>query len=92
MVTRPLHRQLIALAMGTALALMVPWTASRFTSEVNWGAADYAMAAMLLFGAGSVILLVARRVASRAGRATAVAAVVLALALVWAELAVGLFD
>lgn len=92
MQTRPLHTRLLSIAAGTALALMVPWTASRFTTEVNWGPADYVVAGLLLFGAGTGIVLVARHVATRAGRAVAMTAVVLGVALVWAELAVGLFD
>ena len=50
-----------------------------------------AAAAALLLAAGSGVVLVLHRISGKIARAAAVAAIVLALALVWAELAVGLF-
>lgn len=87
----PIHKPLFCVALGTALLLLVPLVASWLTPEVNWGAGDFAAAGALLFGAGSGIVLVARRVSGAVARAASAAAILFVLALVWAELAVGLF-
>lgn len=78
---------------GAIVALLVlPMVAMQFTTEVNWGAEDFAAAALLLGGAGLALEAAARLVAAPGRRALAAVAIVGLLLLVWAELAVGLFD
>lgn len=86
-----LPRAAATVAALTALMLLVPLTAMRFTREVAWGIGDFAAAAALLFGAGMAYLLAARRVRTGRQRAAVALGVLFALGLVWAELAVGLF-
>lgn len=75
-----------------AVLLALPAIAMRLTAEVNWGLADFAAAAILLGGAG-LALEVAARVLATPGKRLVVALVIAAiLLLVWAELAVGIFD
>lgn len=78
-----------AWGMGTAL-LLLPLVAMRFTDEVNWGAADFALAAGLLIGFGLLCEGAVHRSASMSYRAGAILALGTALLLVWANLAVGL--
>jgi hypothetical protein len=91
MQARSLYRPLLGVALGTALLLLVPAVAGWLTPEVNWGAEDFAAAAVLLFGAGCGLVFVARRVSGKAARAASFAAILTLLGIVWAELAVGLF-
>lgn len=88
---RPLWRPLAGVALLTAGLLLVPAVASRFTPEVNWDAGDYVVAAVLLLGAGTAVVVAARGIAGRRARWAAIGAIGLVLATVWAELAVGLF-
>lgn len=87
-----LRRSLGAVVVVTALLLLVPLVAMQFTSEVAWGLLDFVLAAALLLGAGTAIVLASRWFERPAARRVAVAAIALVTALVWAELAVGLFD
>jgi hypothetical protein len=79
-------------AGATAALLAVPLVAMQVTHEVHWGPGDFAAAAALLFATGAGAVLAWRHFRGSAGRAAAVGAAVLLGALVWAELAVGLFD
>lgn len=75
-----------------AVFLVIPAVAMQFTGEVNWGPEDFGAAAALFAMTGLGLELTARARLSRIGKLLVAAAVVLALMLVWAELAVGLFD
>lgn len=74
---------------GLAAALLLaPALAMQVTEQVNWGAGDFLAAALLLGAAGLGLELAARL--PRRARLAAGAAVLVAMLLVWAELAVGL--
>ena len=88
---RSLLKPLVAVASVTLLLLLVPLLAMQVTSEVRWGPEDFVVAALLLFGAGTGLVLVVRNVKRTVHRAVLMAVLALALALVWAELAVGIF-
>ena len=74
----------------TAALLCIPAIAMFFTTEVNWGAGDFLVAAILLGGTGLAIEFGASRLATRRGRLLAGLAILAAFVLVWAELAVGI--
>lgn len=57
---------------------------------MNWGAADFLIGFVLLAAAGLIIALAIKKVSPRY-RAVVIVAVVALLALVWAEMAVGVF-
>ena len=78
-------------AIATAALLLVPLFAMQLTTEVTWGPGDFLAAALLLFVSGMTCSLLARRASTPVRRAAMGLAVFLALAAVWAELAVGLF-
>ena len=86
-----LQRPLLGLALATALLLLIPAAAMLFSSEVSWGPGDFLVAGVLLFGAGSVTVLGLRHIKNVRHRVALIFGVVLGFALVWAELAVGLF-
>lgn len=83
------NKVFIRIAIGTGLVLLIPLIAMRFTGEVNWGLGDFVVMGILLFGTGSMFVLVAKKI--RKHRAI-LAIVFLAVFLyIWAELAVGIF-
>lgn len=77
-------------ALLTGLVLLVPLVAMQFTAEVDWGAADFVVMGALVFGTGSLFVLVARKVPRKYWLFAAVLSVA-AFVYVWAELAVGIF-
>ena len=83
-------KAIIRAALGTAVLLLVPLVAMQFTDEVVWTPLDFAVAGVLLFGAGLTYELIARKQGTILYRLAAGVAVGSALFLVWANLAVGL--
>jgi hypothetical protein len=71
--------------------LLLPLLAMLVTDEVNWGAEDFAAAALLLGSVGLAFEAAMRVVRGRAARAGVGVALLAALLLIWAELAVGIF-
>jgi hypothetical protein len=73
------------------MLLLVPFVAMQFSDEVKWTPFDFMVVGVLLFGTGFLCELVLRKVKTRQTRIIMVAAILLLLFLVWAELAVGIF-
>ena len=78
------------IGLGTGLLLLIPLAAMQFTPEVNWTASDFIVMGAMLFGFGSLFVLLARK---RPPRQRALLAIIISLVFVyvWAELAVGIF-
>jgi hypothetical protein len=74
------NKNIIRIALATALILMVPLVAMQFTNEVNWD----------LFGTGLTYELVARKGDTIAYRAAVGIACAAGLLLVWINAAVGI--
>jgi uncharacterized membrane protein YfcA len=91
MQARSLGKPLSVVAFATALLLLVPLVAMQLSPEVDWGVGDFVLAACLLFGTGTGMVLVARHAKRTAHRVALSGLLALALAVVWAELAVGIF-
>lgn len=81
----------IYLYLGAAALLAIPAVNMLLGGEFNWSAADFAVAAVLLFGTAGLIHLAIRTIKTTPMRLMAVAAVAISLVLIWAELAVGIF-
>ena len=73
-----------------ALILLVPLVAMQFTAEVSWNAADFIAAGGLLFAAAAGHALASCYAHTRRQRIVVSLVVLLALMIVWAELAVGI--
>ena len=74
-----------------ALILCLPLIAMQFTNEVNWTLSDFVAAAILLLSTGLGIELVIRNMKTGTSRTIALIAILIALFLIWAEMAVGIF-
>ncbi|RVU46019.1 hypothetical protein [Rubrivivax rivuli] len=88
----PLPRAAAVVGAITLLLLLVPAMAMQFSGDFNWGPGDFAAAGGLLFGAGMAYVITSRRVRTAKHRVLVAMGVLLVLCVVWAELAVGLFD
>lgn len=84
------YSSIARVALLTAFLLLLPLIAMQFTDDVVWNLTDFAVAGVLLFGAGLTFELAARRVEGIAYRSAIGIAVAAALILVWVNLAVGL--
>ena len=86
-----LNKRLTGILITVALILLVPLIAMQFTNEVKWGPADFVVMGVLLLGTGLTCELVLRKVKKIQHRVLLIAAILIVLFLVWAELAVGIF-
>lgn len=85
------NRRLVVIVIAVAFLLLIPFVAMQFTNEVKWSGFDFAVAGFLLLGTGLMCELVLRKVKKLEYRIGICAALLVALLLVWAELAVGIF-
>ncbi len=76
----------------TTVILMIPLVAMQFTDKVSWTLGDFVVAAALLLTAGMAMVIGGLSVHSKAARIGVITVVALVLAIVWAELAVGIFS
>lgn len=88
---RTLAEDILRIVIGTALVLMAPLVAMQFDSGVDWGPEDFAIIAVLLGTTGLMYVAVSRNVDRPKFRAMVGAGLVLAVLMIWAELAVGVF-
>jgi hypothetical protein len=84
------NQRLSGILLTAALLLLIPFIAMQFTSEVKWTLFDFVVAGVLLLGTGLMLELVMRKVKQTRHRIALCVIIILALLLVWVELAVGI--
>lgn len=84
------NKRLIGIVLAVGLLLLVPLVGMRFSDGGGWSGFDFVVAGVLLLGAGLTIEVVLRKVKRFEYRLAICAAVLLALLIIWAEVAVGL--
>lgn len=85
------NKRLIGIVATVAFLLSIPLIAMQFTNEVDWDGFDFLVMGILLLGTGLTIELILRKVRNMNYRIGIVFLVLIALFLIWAELAVGIF-
>jgi Kef-type K+ transport system membrane component KefB len=85
------NKRLIGIVLTVAFLLFIPLIAMQFTDEVNWTLSDFVIAGVLLLGTGLICELVMRKVNKTNHRIILCTAILVALVIIWVELAVGLF-
>jgi hypothetical protein len=83
-------RLMIILAIVLTI-LLIPLIAMQFTEEVNWGGFDFGIASILLFLAGVGCDFAIRKATKLSGKVIWIGIILGIAALIWIELAVGLF-
>ncbi|KAA2215475.1 hypothetical protein [Chryseobacterium sediminis] len=71
--------------------LCIPLLGNLFSKEVNWSASDFLIAGTLLFTTAFLINLVRGKIKKQSKKVLICIFILLALALIWVELAVGIF-
>jgi len=85
------NKRLIGIVLTVALILVIPLIGMQFTDEINWTLPDFIVAAVLLLGTGLMCELVMRKVKKTKYRIAICVVLLVALLLIWLELAVGIF-
>ena len=85
------NKRLIGIVLTVVLLLLIPLIAMQFTKEVDWKLIDFVVMGVLLIGTGLLCELVMRKVKKVGHRIIICGVVLVALLLIWAELAVGIF-
>lgn len=85
-----LSKDALFIIIVTAAILVFHLFATLFINQVNWGVFDFLVASFLLLGTGFVYLLITKLLGTKHRRVVALV-VLFIFALIWAELAVGLF-
>ncbi|RTY89151.1 hypothetical protein FNW07_11470 [Flavobacterium sp. GT3R68] len=85
------NKRLFGIVVTVAVLLMIPLLGMLFSDQVNWGVEDFVAAGILLLGTGLACEAVMRTVKTRQNRLILCGVILIALALIWIELAVGLF-
>ena len=74
-----------------ALLLVIPFIGMQFTKEINWSGFDFLIAGILLFWNSILCRYGSENGEKNAKRMFYIVLILLALFLIWAELAVGIF-
>ncbi|AZI26199.1 hypothetical protein EA772_12915 [Pedobacter sp. G11] len=85
-------KQRITIILAVIVAILcVPLIAMQFTNEVKWTTEDFVAAGILLLSTGLAIELVIRNIKTGTSRTITLIIILIALFLIWAEMAVGIF-
>ncbi|OUD36789.1 hypothetical protein FPG59_04605 [Flavobacterium sp. FPG59] len=85
-------RKKFAIIISFLLLLLAPLIAMQFTKEVQWSLFDFAVAALLLSFTALIIMFILHWLQKTKFRFLILLFVILAFLLLWAELAVGVFN
>lgn len=85
------NKRLTGIIVTVVLLMLIPLIAMQFTNEVKWTLPDFVVMGVLLLGTGLMCEFVMRKVNKIGNRIAIIAAILVALFLIWAELAVGIF-
>lgn len=76
----------------TVIFLLIPLIAMQLSNDVQWKTSDFLMAAILLLSAGIATDLIIRKVQKKESKIVLILAILVIIAIIFIELAVGLFD
>lgn len=85
------NKRVIGILAAVATVLLIPIIAMQFTNEVAWSLSDFIIAGILLLGTGLACEFALRTVKKKGQRFLICGIILALLALVWVELAVGIF-
>ena len=86
-----LNKRFTGILLIVAFLLLIPLILKQFTNEVKWSVTDFIVMGTLLLCTGIMCELVIRKVNKIGIRIAVIAAILIALFLIWAELSVGIF-
>lgn len=74
------------------MILLIPFIAMQFTPEVRWTLADFVIAGIVFLGFGSMIEGIILKIQNRTYKTLLYIILIILFLLLWAELAVGIFN
>ena len=86
------HKRRLGILAIIGTILLIPLIAMQFTNEVRWTLADFVVAGILLLGVGSIVEIIILKIQNRNYKTLLYIALIILFLLLWAELAVGIFD
>jgi len=86
------NKRLQLMIFGIMSILSIPLIAMQFTNEVNWSVSDFLTMGTLLLTVVLVIEFILQKVTKTKSRIGIVAVLLVLFLLIWAELAVGIFN
>ncbi|GGG31968.1 hypothetical protein GCM10011344_36130 [Dokdonia pacifica] len=86
------HKRRLGILAIIGTILLIPLIAMQFTNEVRWTLADFVVAGVLLLGVGSIVEVIILKIQNRNYKTLLYIALIIVFLLLWAELAVGIFD
>jgi hypothetical protein len=72
--------------------LLIPFFAMFFTNEVHWTFGDFIVMGLLLLTTALILEFTLRKITTKQNRVVIVIIIIMVFLLVWAELAVGIFN
>ena len=84
-------KRLFAILSGVILLLLIPFSAMRFTDEVNWTVSDFFAAGILLTTTGLICEFVMINIRKPRVRVSFCLVIFAILLTIWVELSVGIF-
>ena len=85
------NKRFLIIITSVAFLLLIPLIAMQFSDEVKWSVYDFVVAGVLLLSTAFSIEFVLRKINKKETRIVLLIIILLALILVWLELAVGIF-
>ena len=85
------NKRLFGIVLTVVFILLLPLIGMQFSKEIDWSSSDFIIMGTLLLGTGLLCELVMRKVKTFKHRLILCGILLVALFLIWAELAVGLF-
>jgi len=86
------NKRFFIIICAIGILLLIPFVSMQFTDELNWSAFDFLIAGVLLLLTGLLFEFVLRKVANFKVRLAILITLLVVFLLVWAELAVGIFN
>lgn len=86
-----LQKRTVLIYACAGAVLLLPALGMLFSDEVNWSFFDFLVAGILLFAVATALNLILHFVGNKRWRFALIALLLLAFALLWIEVAVGIF-
>lgn len=84
-------KRLFFISFIVAVILLIPLVSMQFSDQVNWTLSDFVIGGLLLLFTGLIIDFVLRKTKNSKIRLPIIIGIIILFALLWAELAVGIF-
>jgi hypothetical protein len=84
-------KRLSLILLAVPILLLIPLVGTLVSPEVQWDVTDFLVMGSLLLIAGLLLELIIRKVSNKPARVLGIVLLLLAVLLIWAEMAVGIF-